>query len=228
MVCELALRSAHTLKQQPLACRLNQRLTCGINRSRRRCLWCSWGMDANPAISLSLLYRNDPIYSLCASDLMTASQTVNNNFIKEQKQLIKTLKKLEQQKLLRMRQLNEEKKQFAALMRRKLSQRGSSAQTAFGPSAFMPECSNRASSAPVCHFPAPSHRENSAKNSTISKTSTYSTLSKYSPSPQQPLSLDTQRSIGVKMYVNSTRGVCKCGHSCKLLTRSESCLPVLQ
>lgn len=46
-------------------------------------------MDANPAFRLSLLYRNDPIYSLCASDLMTASQTVNNRFIKEQKQLMK-------------------------------------------------------------------------------------------------------------------------------------------
>ncbi|KAJ8359254.1 hypothetical protein SKAU_G00157790 [Synaphobranchus kaupii] len=185
-------------------------------------------MDANPAISLSLLYRNDPIYSLCASDLMTASQTVNNNFIKEQKQLIKTLKKLEQQKLLRIRQLSEEKKQFAALMRRKLSQRGGSVQTTFGLSAFTPEHSNRAFSAPVCHFPAPSHRENSAKNSMISKTGTNITLSKYPPSPQQPLSLDTQRSNGRKMYVTSTRSSCKCGHSCKLLTRSESCLPALQ
>lgn len=46
-------------------------------------------MDANPSFSLACLYRSDPIYSLCASDLMTASQTVNNNFIKEQKQLMK-------------------------------------------------------------------------------------------------------------------------------------------
>ncbi|XP_061076702.1 uncharacterized protein LOC133110531 isoform X2 [Conger conger] len=157
---------------------------------------------------------------------MTASQTVNNNFIKEQKQLIKTLKKLEQQKLLRMRQLNEEKKQFAALMRKKLSQRGAGMQTAFSPSAFIPERADRTFSAPVCHFPAPSHRENSAKNSMISQKSSNITLSKYSPSPQQLLSLDTQKSTG--MCVNSTRSLCKCEQYGKLLTRSESCLPVLQ
>ncbi|KAJ8259057.1 hypothetical protein COCON_G00180690 [Conger conger] len=162
----------------------------------------------NHRLASRLLERNDPIYSLCASDLMTASQTVNNNFIKEQKQLIKTLKKLEQQKLLRMRQLNEEKKQFAALMRKKLSQRGAGMQTAFSPSAFIPERADRTFSAPVCHFPAPSHRENSAKNSMISQKSSNITLSKYSPSPQQLLSLDTQKSTG--MCVNSTRSLCKC------------------
>ncbi|KAJ8260065.1 hypothetical protein GJAV_G00176670 [Gymnothorax javanicus] len=184
-------------------------------------------MDSNPAVSLTILYRNDPIYSLCASDLMTASQTVNNNFIKEQKQLLKTLKKLEQQKLLRMRQLNEEKKQFAALMRRKLSQRGGNVPTAFGPPPFMLECCSRAYSVPGCRFPNPDHRGNSAKNSTISTASTKITLSKYSPSPLQPLSADTQESKRVKIHANSSRLVCKCGHSCKLLTRSESCLPGL-
>ncbi|KAI1890447.1 hypothetical protein AGOR_G00153800 [Albula goreensis] len=152
-------------------------------------------MDTNAAFSLSLLYRNDPIYSLCASDLMTASQTVNNNFIKEQKKLVKTLKKLEHQKLVRMRQLSEEKRQFAALMRRKLSQRGSSAQSANNTSAVTTEPSVRAFSA--CHATASCTRESSArssarssaKSSASSKTSTKSTQSTYPLSPQHPLSL---------------------------------------
>lgn len=87
-------------------------------------------MDSNPSYSLSFLYQNDPIYSLCASDLMTASQTVNNNFMKEQKELMKTLQKLEQQQLIRMRQLSEEQRTFAFVMNKRLCQRGSRPQTA--------------------------------------------------------------------------------------------------
>ncbi|KAL2090995.1 hypothetical protein ACEWY4_013258 [Coilia grayii] len=80
-------------------------------------------MDANPAFSLSFLYRNDPIYSLCASDLMTASQTVNNNFIKEQRLLMKTLRQLEHERVSLKRRLEEEKRQFAFLMTRRLRPR---------------------------------------------------------------------------------------------------------
>ncbi|KAL4594066.1 hypothetical protein GN956_G26233 [Arapaima gigas] len=86
-------------------------------------------MDANPAFSLLLLYKNDPIYSLCAPDLMSASQKVNNSFLKEQKELAETLRRLEQEKLNRLRQLNEEKKQFAFIMRKRLSPRGTGSST---------------------------------------------------------------------------------------------------
>ncbi|CAI5797135.1 Hypothetical predicted protein [Podarcis lilfordi] len=78
-------------------------------------------MDADPRICLAFLYKNDPFYSLCLSDLLTAPQQVKNKFLKEQKDLTMTIKKLEQQKLSRLRQLDEEKKQFTLLMRKKLS-----------------------------------------------------------------------------------------------------------
>ncbi|XP_062401137.1 uncharacterized protein LOC134092356 [Sardina pilchardus] len=80
-------------------------------------------MDANPAFCLSLLYRNDPIYSLCASDLMTASQTVNNKFVKEQRQLMKTLRQLEHERITQKRRLEEEQKQFAFVMTKRLRPR---------------------------------------------------------------------------------------------------------
>ncbi|KAJ6656632.1 hypothetical protein lerEdw1_003519, partial [Lerista edwardsae] len=82
-------------------------------------------MDANPRICLSLLYKNDPFYSCCLSDLMAAPQRVKNKFLKEQRNLTMTLKKLEHQKLTRLRQLNEEQKQFGLLMKRKLVPRAS-------------------------------------------------------------------------------------------------------
>ncbi|KAG7478371.1 hypothetical protein MATL_G00079930 [Megalops atlanticus] len=185
-------------------------------------------MDSNPAFSLSLLYRNDPIYSLCASDLMTASQTVNNNFVKEQKQLVKTLKKLENQQIIRMRQLNEEKKQFATLMARRLSRRGGGLQMASNSSGFAAEHPVRAFSAPAYLPPAPTSRGSSAKTSK-------STQYKYSYSPPRPVSLPgdrpgTHNTDDLKVYVTSTtvRCVCKCGRSRDLLTGNESCRPVMQ
>ncbi|XP_048111289.1 uncharacterized protein LOC125302232 isoform X2 [Alosa alosa] len=80
-------------------------------------------MDANPAFCLSLLYRNDPIYSLCAPDLMTASQTVNNKFVKEQRRLMKTLRQLEHERITQKRRLEEEQKQFAFVMSKRLRPR---------------------------------------------------------------------------------------------------------
>ncbi|XP_063072427.1 uncharacterized protein LOC134463114 [Engraulis encrasicolus] len=87
-------------------------------------------MDSNPAVSLSFLYRNDPVYSLCASDLMTASQTVNNNFIKEHRLLMKTLRQLERERVSLKRRLEEEKRQFAFLMARRLRPRHIQASSA--------------------------------------------------------------------------------------------------
>ncbi|KAL8180175.1 UNVERIFIED_CONTAM: hypothetical protein K2H54_009412 [Gekko kuhli] len=78
-------------------------------------------MDVDPRIRLSFLYQNDPFYSLCLSDLMTAPQRIQNKFLKEQKNLTVTVKKLEHQKLTRLRQLNEEKRQFSLLMKKRLA-----------------------------------------------------------------------------------------------------------
>uniref|UniRef100_A0ACB8FYZ8 Uncharacterized protein n=1 Tax=Sphaerodactylus townsendi TaxID=933632 RepID=A0ACB8FYZ8_9SAUR len=68
---------------------------------------------------------------------MTAPQRIQNKFLKEQKNLITTMKKLEHQKLTRLRQLNEEKRQFSLLMKKRLSRtvsvrRGSSSATERG------------------------------------------------------------------------------------------------
>ncbi|XP_077164739.1 uncharacterized protein LOC143822915 [Paroedura picta] len=94
-------------------------------------------MDADARICLSFLYKNDPFYSLCLSDLMAAPQRVQNTFLKEQKNLTMTVKKLEHQKLTRLRQLNEEKRQFSLLMKKRLApalsvRRGSSLATERG------------------------------------------------------------------------------------------------
>ncbi|KAF7240740.1 Succinate--CoA ligase [ADP-forming] subunit beta [Varanus komodoensis] len=80
-------------------------------------------VSADPKICLSFLYQNDPFYSLCLSDLLTAPQRVKNKFLKEQKNLTVTIKRLECQKLSRLRQLNEENKQFRLLMIKKLAPR---------------------------------------------------------------------------------------------------------
>ncbi|KAM8960736.1 uncharacterized protein RCH25_036500 [Pelodytes ibericus] len=78
-------------------------------------------MDCNPDVSLSFLYKNDPFYSLCLSDLMSAPQSVTNQFLKEQRNLTESLKRIDRHQLIRLRQLNEEKRQFALLMSRKLA-----------------------------------------------------------------------------------------------------------
>lgn len=44
-------------------------------------------MESNSGVSLAFLYRNDPFYSHCLSDLMTAPQYVTNQFLKEQRNL---------------------------------------------------------------------------------------------------------------------------------------------
>ncbi|XP_063000393.1 uncharacterized protein LOC134410797 [Elgaria multicarinata webbii] len=80
-------------------------------------------VGADPRICLSFLYQNDPFYSLCLSDLLSAPQRVKNKFLKEQKNLAVTVKKLEHQKQSRLRQLNEEEKQFRLHMLKKLAPR---------------------------------------------------------------------------------------------------------
>ncbi|XP_015220179.2 uncharacterized protein [Lepisosteus oculatus] len=195
-------------------------------------------MDGNPAFSLSFLYSNDPIYSLCASDLMTASQSVNNNFIKEQKLLVKTLRKLEQQQLSRVRQLNEEKKQFTLLMKKKLAPRGRALRTPPAGSTSSAVTADSPRKAPVsvsACFSIGSSRQSSAKGSQSGGGSFQSEPRTRRPAyPQSPGGEDQDvsgRKINVsKTYFVSTapRCFCECGRSIKLLTRSEICLPARQ
>ncbi|KAG2461898.1 PTN1 phosphatase, partial [Polypterus senegalus] len=96
-------------------------------------------MDAKSLSALSSLCRTDPLYSRCAADLMSASHKVIGVFLKEQADLTQTLKKLEHQKVTRIRQLNEEKKQFAKLMRKRLAQGKIYAQAPCSRSAFSAE-----------------------------------------------------------------------------------------
>ncbi|XP_032836017.1 uncharacterized protein LOC116957776 isoform X2 [Petromyzon marinus] len=78
----------------------------------------------NPALlSLRSLYRGDPFYSLCLADLMRAPQALNHAIVKEQRQLAQTLRKLDTQRLSRLRQLAEERRQFEACMRHRLAPR---------------------------------------------------------------------------------------------------------
>ncbi|KAM6423486.1 uncharacterized protein PHA67_005492 isoform 2-T2 [Liasis olivaceus] len=77
--------------------------------------------DGDPKISLMFLYKNDSFYSLCLADLMTVPQQVKNKIIKEQKEFAKMVKKLEQQKRSRLRELEEEKRQFCLRMIKKLA-----------------------------------------------------------------------------------------------------------
>ncbi|XP_069817035.1 uncharacterized protein [Dendropsophus ebraccatus] len=89
-------------------------------------------MDSNSGASLAFLYKNDPFYSLCLSDLMTARQYVTNQFLKEQRSLTESLRRIDHCQLSRMAQLNEEKKQFTLLMKRRLAPRARSLSTPEG------------------------------------------------------------------------------------------------
>ncbi|XP_041114406.1 uncharacterized protein LOC121320220 [Polyodon spathula] len=196
-------------------------------------------MDASPATSLSFLYKNDPIYSLCAPDLMTASQAVNNNFIKEQKKLMQTLRRLDHQKLTRMRQMNEEKKQFAHLMKKKLAPTNrlllhapSGSSTIFTADRII-----RTAFSTNTSFAVSDSRKSTAKSSDRRQSSAKHLTPESSPicrpdiqSGDNSLDAKTRKLKVSQAYFMSTipLNMCKCGHSSNLLTRSESCLPVLQ
>ncbi|XP_058847104.1 uncharacterized protein LOC131698606 [Acipenser ruthenus] len=196
-------------------------------------------MDASPAISLSFLYKNDPIYSLCAPDLMTASQAVNNNFIKEQKKLMQTLKRLDHQKLTRMRQMNEEKKLFAHLMKKKLAP--TSRLLLHAPSGsstvFTADRIIRTALSTNTSFTVSDSRKSTAKSSDCRQSSAKHLTPELHPtfrpdiqSGDNSLDAKTRKLKVSQAYFMSTipLNTCKCGRSSNLLTRSESCLPVLQ
>ncbi|XP_078522309.1 uncharacterized protein LOC144791488 [Lissotriton helveticus] len=178
-------------------------------------------MDANTGVALSFLYKSDPFYTLCMSDLMTASQSVTNQFLKEQRHLTATLKKLEHQQLSRMRQLNEEKKQFALLMKRKLAPRNVRLSSCPGDKSL-----RRAYSATSF----------SGLTSTTSSMRSYDTgpLSKSIPLAQ---SASTTRPSASKanhgkvprpcFTATAAKKKCECGQTTKLLSRSVSCFPAL-
>ncbi|XP_077317194.1 uncharacterized protein LOC143939984 [Lithobates pipiens] len=88
-------------------------------------------MDSGFGVSLSSLYKNDPFYSLCLSDLMTAPQRVTYQFLKEQRNLTESLKRIDHCQISRIKELNEEKKQFSLLMKRRLAQ-GTVRQSSLG------------------------------------------------------------------------------------------------
>lgn len=196
-------------------------------------------MDASPATSLSLLYKNDPIYSLCAPDLMTASQAVNNNFIKEQKKLMQTLRRLDHQKLTRMRQMNEEKKQFAHLMKKKLAPTNrlllhapSGSSTVFTADRII-----RTALSTNTSFTVSDSRKSTAKSSDCRQSSAKHLTSELHPtfrpdiqSGDNSLDAKTRKLKVSQAYFMSTvpLNICKCGRSSNLLTRSESCLPAVQ
>ncbi|XP_014023486.1 uncharacterized protein isoform X1 [Salmo salar] len=199
-------------------------------------------MDANPSFSLACLYRSDPIYSLCASDLMTASQTVNNNFIKEQKQLMKTLKRLEQQQLTCMRQLNEEQRTFAFVMNKRLSQRGATRPQTLPStsvsSSIVPLSVRGSRSAPAALATrSGANRVGSAKsaNSRVKFEQSTSSLSPWAVKLQKK-SMEMQDrearevSTVLKEYGASAgqRCCCECGHTRELLDRRLSCPAILQ
>ncbi|XP_041748916.1 uncharacterized protein LOC121578616 isoform X1 [Coregonus clupeaformis] len=198
-------------------------------------------MDANPSFSLSCLYRSDPIYSLCASDLMTASQTVNNNFIKEQKQLMKTLKRLEQQQLTCMRQLSEEQRTFAFVMNKRLSQRGPTRPQTLpstSASSISPPSVTGSQSAPAALTTRTgANRAGSAKsaNSRVKFEQSSSSLLPWAVKLQKK-SMETQgreasETITVLKEYGASAGqrcCCECGHTRELLDRRLSCPAILQ
>ncbi|XP_043924484.1 uncharacterized protein LOC122799471 isoform X2 [Protopterus annectens] len=184
-------------------------------------------MDANPSVSLSFLYKNDQFYALCAADLMTASQAVNNSFINEQRKLVSTLKRLEYQKLIKMRQINEEKRQFDLLMKRKL------APQVCRVSSLTPH-SGRARSANMSISAFSASKSSSVKSFKSEPTSEMMPDILPSTPPSEEV-LDVKRKLlkaSLKVsqaYFKTTvpKTMCKCGYSQKQLTQSESCLPTI-
>ncbi|KAJ1093271.1 hypothetical protein NDU88_006376 [Pleurodeles waltl] len=178
-------------------------------------------MDASPGIALSFLYKSDPFYGLCMSDLMTASQSVTNQFLKEQRHLTATLKKLEHQQLSRMRQLNEEKKQFALLMKRKLVPRNIRPSSCTGDKPFRRAYS--ATSFSGLTSTTSSMRSYDIGTSTKSVPQTQSASSMTSSAPK------TNHGKVPRPCFTATvaKKKCECGQTTKLLSRSVSCFPGL-
>ncbi|CAH2295759.1 Hypothetical predicted protein [Pelobates cultripes] len=87
-------------------------------------------MDPHPEASLSGLYKKDWFYARCVSHLMSAPPSVSKQFLKEQRDLTQSLKKLDRHLQSRLDELNEEKKRFAQLMSKRL---GSNSVTNLAP-----------------------------------------------------------------------------------------------
>ncbi|KAJ7999586.1 hypothetical protein DPEC_G00195950 [Dallia pectoralis] len=181
---------------------------------------------------------------------MTASQTVNNNFIKEQKELLKTLKTLEQQQLSRMRQLTEEQKTFAFVMNKRLSLRGpmrpqTSTLVSHSSSALRRVPGPR--SAPAALPTRTAGKRAFSANSANSKVLFEQSLTGLSPWPEKPKkgvetrqvrkAAEASTVIGadpatahwvLKEYGACQRCCCECGHTRALLSRRLSCPALLQ
>ncbi|KAL0977840.1 hypothetical protein UPYG_G00162010 [Umbra pygmaea] len=196
-------------------------------------------MDTNPSFSISCLYRTDPVYSLCAADLMTASQTVNNNFIKEQKNLMKTLKVLEQQRVLRMRQLSEEQRTFAFVMNNKLRQRNSVRPLTVPSTSASSYVAARSVKGPRSAPASLANRGNRTASAKSAK-SAQSANSRFEQSSSNPVKL--QRSVEKQDRgtaepstvlkesgaLTRQRCCCECGYTRKLLNRRLSCPAVIE
>ncbi|MEE6504155.1 hypothetical protein FKM82_005079 [Ascaphus truei] len=176
-------------------------------------------MDANPKFSLSFLYKNDPFYSLCLSDLMSASQSVNNQFLKEHRSLLETLKKIDHHQRSRIGQLNEERRQFALLMNRKLAPRVSRLSSLAGD--------------------RESRRTFSTKNfsdlaSSKSSVRSFETVSTYSTGPAVSMASNKQafnhtRHLKIsRLYFTAVPPQNGCAPAPKRPTRSESGFPTLR
>ncbi|OCU02017.1 uncharacterized protein LOC108716549 [Xenopus laevis] len=185
-------------------------------------------MDCNPGVSLSFLYRNDPFYSLCLSDLMRAPQGVSNQFLKEQRNLTESLKRIDHCQMSRIGQLNEEKRQFALLMKRRLTPRSSRLFSLAGERDSIRTCSAK-------NFrdltSGKSSTESCETVSTVSSYRTGSTASKSSNNFEGKKWRNHTSHLNVRREYSTTmlqEKKCQYGETAQLLVRSESCFPSLR
>ncbi|XP_039591468.1 uncharacterized protein LOC120514899 [Polypterus senegalus] len=194
----------------------------GCGRRSHLVIRCPWRqkMDAKSLSALSSLCRTDPLYSRCAADLMSASHKVIGVFLKEQADLTQTLKKLEHQKVTRIRQLNEEKKQFAKLMRKRLAQGKIYAQAPCSRSAFSAERMGRSVFPDFSSSGYKKSRESSSRSVRSDFLSHYGFENKSSDSAVKKMTVLQAHSV-----TSRVKCVCECGCPCKLIQESASSLP---
>ncbi|OCT98371.1 uncharacterized protein LOC108705565 [Xenopus laevis] len=184
-------------------------------------------MDCNPRVSLAFLYKNDPFYSLCLSDLMRAPRGVSNQFMKEQRNLTESLKRIDCCQMSRIGQLNEEKRQFAMLMKRRLTPRSS----------MLVSLPRERDSKRT--FSTKTFRDLTSGKSSIESCETVSTVSSYRTGSTTSKSLNNfegkkQRNQTSHLPVRREYSTnilqekrCQYGETAQLLVRSESCFPRL-
>ncbi|XP_051788557.1 uncharacterized protein LOC127529352 [Erpetoichthys calabaricus] len=204
---------------------IRRRTGGGCGRRSHLVIRCPWRqkMDAKSLTALSSLYRTDPLYSRCAADLMSASHKVIGVFLKEQADLTQTLKKLEHQKVTRIRQLNEEKKQFAQLMRKRLAPGKIYAQAPCSRSAFCAERTGRSVFSAAPDFSSSGYKKSRGSSSKSVQSDFLSHCGFGNKSSDSLVKKMTV--LPAHSDTSRVKCVCECGCPCKLIQESASSLP---